>query len=105
MRSISIEVLEALRKITPRFAVYKEFVTFNGNERGLVHLSIFVPEACLEKAKMALYILMDTIYAEGADTEELLPGKESCPMTLQGYSGNEIKPGVYEIYDFSNQTH
>lgn len=105
MKPISIEVFEALRRVTSKVAIYKEFVVFNQNERGLAHLNVFVPEECLERSKLTLYTLMDRIYQEGADTEELLPDRESCPITLQGYSGKEIKPGVYEVYAISTQTH
>lgn len=105
MKPISQLVKEAMLKVCPSVAIYKELVVYEENCIALIHINVFVPQAYLVRSRIILQQVMDKAGFEGADTSELLPDKDSCPITLAPYTPGHIKPGFYEAFTISTVEH
>lgn len=105
MKPISLIVKEAMLKVCPSVAIYKELLVYDENCIALVHMNIFVPQAYMMRSKVTLQHIMDKIGFEGADTSELLPNRDSCPITLAPYVPGHIVPGFYEAFTMSTAEH
>lgn len=106
MKSISKEVYDILYRLTPKTVLFKEFVIYEGNCRGLSHINVFVPNSFMDVARNILIEIMERAAEGEMDIEELLPDRDTCSVTLVGVTGSfNTKPGVHDIYVVSTLEH